>query len=205
MVIYSSTQSHAASKDSTTILLFGDSIVAGYGLANDQTLAVNMKKELDKDGRDVKVINGGVSGDTTSDGLNRLEWTLNQYKPDIVIVALGANDMLRGISPQITKTNLDAMLNILKNKKIKTLLTSVQASVNMGLEYRKAFNDIYPDLAKKYNIKLYPFLLEGLYGHPDLMQSDSIHPNSKGAEEIAKKLILLLIQNKDLYTASDSK
>jgi len=180
--------SHVYAASSTKILLFGDSIVAGYGLTPKESIAPKLEALLRADGHDVSVINGGNSGDTTADGKNRLTWTLDQYQPDVVLVELGANDMLRGIDPATTRANLDSMLTTLKARKVKIILSAVRAPINMGISYSNAFNGIYDDLASKYDVPLYPFLIEKIYGKPTLMQADNMHPNPAGASEIAKEL-----------------
>jgi len=180
--------SHANDKTATTILLFGDSIIAGYGLSKEDSLSVRVEKSLKESGYDVDVINGGVSGDTTSSGRSRLEWTLQKYKPDIVLLALGGNDVLRGFLPDITKQNLDAMLAILKKHNVKVILSEVQAPLNLGLEYKQEFDVIYSNLAKKYNVPLHPFLLENTFGKKIFMQGDQVHPNAEGINIIAKDL-----------------
>ena len=178
--------SHANAKTTTRILLFGDSIIAGYGLAKKDSLSVYLEEAIKKEGYNAAVMNGGVSGDTTSSGRSRLAWTLEKYKPDVVLLALGGNDVLRGFSPKITKQNLDAMLNILKEQNIQVIFSRVQAPLNLGMEYKNKFDSVYLELADKYNIKLYPFLLENTFGNKALMQSDEIHPNADGVKIIAR-------------------
>lgn len=184
---------HAHNQDQLHILLFGDSIVAGYGLEQEEALTTRLNAIFQEEGKSVTAINGGVSGDTTSGGRSRLEWVLNQHQPDIVVVALGGNDVLRGVSPNTTRKNLEAILATLKERDIKVLLSAVRAPMNMGPAYSIAFNRIYPELADQYDVKLYPFLLEGLYGKNDVMQRDGVHPNAKGAEVIARNLATYLI------------
>lgn len=141
----------------------------------------------------INVINGGVSGDTTTGGRNRIKWSLDNYKPDIVILAIGGNDALRGISPDIVYDNLNVMLHLLKSRDIKIVLSSVSAPANMGELYNNKFNTIYVDLANKYKVNLYPFLLQEIFGNPSFMQADGIHPNAKGVEFIANALTDYLI------------
>ena len=169
-------------------MLFGDSIIAGYGLEKEDSLSVKLEVALKNDGYNVEVINGGVSGDTTSSGRSRLEWTLKKHQPDIVLLALGGNDILRGFSSELTKKNLDAMLSMLKEKNVQVILSKVQAPLNLGIEYKQKFDPIYSDLADKYNLPLYSFLLENTFGNKSLMQSDQIHPNAEGIKIIAKGL-----------------
>lgn len=198
IVINVATLFHSYAKDTTSILLFGDSITAGYGLSTDEVLAVRMEAQLTAKSYKVHVINGGVSGDTSGGGRNRLAWTLTRYKPDIVVVALGGNDALRAISPAITRDNLASILALLKEQHIKTLFSAVRAPANLGADYSDNFNRIYPELAQKYNVPLYPFLLTPIYGKPDLMQEDGIHPNAEGVNIIAEKLVYYMIKNKML-------
>ncbi len=177
----------ATAAEIPTVLLFGDSIVAGYGLKKDDALAKKLEASLHRNGVKAKVINGGVSGDTTAAGRNRLTWTLKKHDPDIVLLALGANDMLRGLPPATARSNLDAMLQELtSNPKRRVILSAVVAPDNLGAAYQAEFNQIYPDLAKKYNIALYHFLLQGVYGYADLMLRDGVHPNARGVEVIAE-------------------
>lgn len=172
-----------------TILAFGDSLTAGYGLAPEQGFTHQLEQELNSQGHNVIVVNGGVSGDTTSGGLSRLEWVLASVKPDLVIVELGANDALRGIAPDITRINMAKILSILEKAKIKTLVAGMIAPPNMGEKYGLKFNRIFPELAIEHNDSLYPFFLEGVAGNPELNQSDAMHPNSKGVSVIVKKII----------------
>jgi acyl-CoA thioesterase-1 len=185
---------NALAKDIPSILLFGDSLMAGYGLPAEQSLATRMSSLFKEKGVDVKVISAAVSGDTTSGGRSRLAWTLKEYSPDVVIFGLGANDMLRGISPAITRQNLDAMLaELTKDKAIKVVFSEVSAPVNMGAQYSSQFNGIYPELAKKYDVPTYPFLLSKIYGKADLMLQDGVHPNAAGVEVIANDLVDFLL------------
>ena len=173
----------------TTILAFGDSLTAGYGLAPEHGFSHQLEQQLINKGHMVTVINGGVSGDTTSGGLARLEWVLASAKPDLVILELGANDALRGISPKLTRSNIKEILSILERAKINTLVAGMIAPPNMGDDYGLAFNRIFPELAKEYNDSLYPFFLEGVAGNPKLNQSDAMHPNAEGVTIIVKKII----------------
>jgi acyl-CoA thioesterase-1 len=184
--------SHSYAKDTISILLFGDSIVAGYGLSAKESLAYCLQNILDAKGLKVKVINGGISGNTTNEGKNRLIKTLDQYKPNLVVLALGGNDMLRGIAPNVVKENLDSMLNILNERKIATIFQEVFAPIHMGIEYANEFNKAYEELAEKYKLPLYPFFLKKIYSNPSLMQSDGIHPSAKGIEIIAEDLAMHL-------------
>lgn len=179
---------HAA--DGVTVLAFGDSLTAGYGLDAGTTLPERLETALEAQGLAANVINGGVSGDTTAGGLARLDWMLAGIddRPDLVILALGANDALRGIAPDLTRANLSAIIELLKSRGIPVLLAGMVAPPNMGPDYASRFNAIYGDLAKTYNIPLYPFLLDGVAAHPALNQADGMHPNAAGVGVIVERL-----------------
>lgn len=181
-----------------SILLFGDSIIAGYGLSQQDSLSVQLETFFAQKGLDIKVINGGVSGDTTSGGRGRLEWTLKQSQPDFVFIALGGNDLLRGFQPSLTRENIEAMLSMLKDKKVNVILSSVSAPANLGPEYMLNFNKIYPDLARKYKVQLYPFLLEKVFENKNFMQNDGIHPTAEGIKVIASDMGIYLLDHINL-------
>ena len=178
------------------IALFGDSLMSGYGLEKKFHLSNILENNLYNRGFNVKVINASVSGDTTSGGLNRLNWLLEKRDIDIVVLCLGANDMLRGIKPSLIKQNLNRILKILQEKKIKVLLAGMLSQEIFGEEYKETFDRIYPELAKKFQISFLPFLLDGVALNPELNLSDGKHPNAKGVNLISinleKKLIELL-------------
>ena len=178
------------------IVLFGDSLLAGYGLPAEQHLSVVFQNQLQAKGYKIQVINGSVSGSTSAGGLNRMEWTLQEPGIDLVILGLGANDMLRGISPDATKANLEQMIQMTLSKKIPIILAGMLAPSSHGLAYKKQFDAIYPSLAKQYNLQLIPFLLEGVAMQPQYNQSDGIHPNAEGtklvSDTIEKKILMLL-------------
>lgn len=188
----------AEAKATRTILVFGDSIVAGYGLSEEDALPAQLQAILREKDASITVINGGVSGDTTSGGRGRLNWTLDKHQPDLVILALGGNDVLRGTRPSATKQNIEAMLELLDQRGIKTILSAVEAPANLGPLYRRQFNALYEDAADAYDIPLYPFLLRDTYGQQALMLPDGIHPNAKGAALIARNLAALLEDELDL-------
>lgn len=169
------------------IILFGDSLMAGYGLESADHLNLYLEKDLQSLNIQSSITNASVSGDTTSGGLNRLNWSL-QDDYDLFVLGLGANDMLRGIAPEITKTNLSKIIDAVLDKDIKLLLTGMQAPNSYGSDYQQSFNDIYPNLAEEFKISLYPFLLEGVALIPDLNQSDGKHPNREGIQIISKNL-----------------
>jgi acyl-CoA thioesterase-1 len=169
------------------IILFGDSLMAGYGLDQSNHLDRLLERDLLDQGIVSQITNASVSGDTSSGGLNRLSWSL-QDDYDLFILGLGANDMLRGISPDTTKANLKEIIKIVQKKNISILLTGMQAPSSYGQDYQSSFNSIYPQLAKEYEIFLYPFLLEGVALEPNLNQSDGKHPNEQGIALISKKI-----------------
>jgi len=170
------------------IVGFGDSLMAGYGLGPGEGFTDKLQAALRAKGRDVAVANAGVSGDTTSGGLARLDWSV----PDgtqLVILELGANDMLRGVLPDIPRKNLDEMLAKLKQRKIAVLLAGMRAAPNLGADYQTAFDAIYPKLAAKYDVPLYPFFLDGVAGQPGLRLEDGLHPNSKGVDAMVERIL----------------
>ena len=169
------------------IILFGDSLMAGYGLDSADHLNLYLEKDLQSLNIQSSITNASVSGDTTSGGLNRLNWSL-QDDYDLFVLGLGANDMLRGIAPEVTKTNLSKIIETVLKKDIKILLTGMQAPNSYGSEYQQSFNDVYPTLAEEFQISLYPFLLEGVALIPELNQSDGKHPNKEGIQIISKNL-----------------
>ncbi len=170
------------------IALYGDSLMAGYGLEKEFHLSTILEKSLKEKGFDVNIINASVSGDTTSGGLNRLNWLLENNNIDIVVLCLGANDMLRGIRPSAIKQNLNKIIEILQDKNINILLAGMLAQETLGKEYKTKFDIIYPELAKKFKIAFLPFLLDGVALDPKLNLNDGKHPNSKGVNLISKNL-----------------
>lgn len=181
--------------------MLGDSLTAGYGLHPEQALPARLEAALKAQGRDVVVLNHGVSGDTTAGGLDRLDWMLGE-KPDIVFVELGANDALRGIDPAVTERTLDTIISRLRAAKVTVWLTGMLAPRNLGSDYTEAFDGIYKKLADKYGVPLYPFILEGVAQDPALNQADGIHPNPKGVDVIVQRLLPFVTRNLDLYAAS---
>ena len=170
------------------IVLFGDSLMAGYGLNKEDHLSTVLESELIKQGYDLKVINASVSGDTTAGGLNRIDWTLSEKNIGILVLSLGANDMLRGINPLETKKNLEEIIKTTLNKKINLILAGMIAPTSHGFSYKKKFDKIFPDLAKKFKIELIPFLLEGVAMKPEFNLSDGIHPNEEGTIIMSRTL-----------------
>jgi len=170
------------------VLLFGDSLMAGYGLPSDQHLSVVLENDLRKSGHEIKVINGSVSGSTSSGGLNRVDWTLSEPDIDLMILGLGANDMLRGINPSETKKNLENIILTAKDKNIEIVLAGMYAPTTHGVNYKNDFDNIYTSLSKKYDLALIPFLLEGVALNPELNQSDGMHPNYEGTLVVSKTI-----------------
>jgi len=170
------------------LLVLGDSLAAGYGLAAEEAFPAQLEKALRQAGHDVTVINAGVSGDTTAGGLSRLDWALAD-KPHLVLVELGGNDALRGLPPEETRANLDAILEHLGKAGVKILLAGMQAPRNLGEQYTTAFNRVYPQLAKQHRVTLYPFFLDGVALEPALNQADGIHPNARGVAVIVARIL----------------
>jgi len=167
--------------------------MAGYGLDRSNHLDRLLEKDLLQQGILSQITNASVSGDTSNGGLNRLNWSL-QEDYDLFILGLGANDMLRGISPETTKSNLEEIIKTVKKKNISILLTGMQAPSSYGQDYQSSFNSIYPQLADEYQIFLYPFFLEGVALNTKLNQSDGKHPNSRGIALISKKIAEKIIK-----------
>lgn len=171
------------------VVAFGDSLTAGYGLPVEDGFVPQLQAWLQAQGKDVEVVNAGVSGDTTSGGLARVDWVLGEGA-DLVILELGANDMLRGVDPAVTRENLDNILQNITGRGMKVLVAGMLAPPNYGDAYRNDFDAIYPDLAEKYGVDLYPFFLaglgqaDGLVAFYNLLQEDGMHPNAEGVELI---------------------
>lgn len=175
---------------SKIIVFFGDSLTAGYGLDDVENAFPGLiQQKIDSLGLKYKVVNSGISGETTSGGKNRIDWVLNE-KPDVFILELGANDGLRGVNLSETKNNLQFIINAVKTKYLDTkiVLVGMQIPPNMGQDYTSEFKNIFPDLAKKNNLTLVPFLLENVGGIPSLNQSDGIHPTKEGHKILAKNV-----------------
>lgn len=170
------------------LLVLGDSLAAGYGLAAEESFPAQLEKALLQAGYHLKVINAGVSGDTTAGGLARLSWALADA-PHLVIVELGGNDALRGLPPEETAANLDAILQHLTANGTSVLLAGMRAPRNMGKEYTAAFDQVFPTLARKYQVAFYPFFLDGVALVPFLNQPDGIHPNAAGVAVIVSRIL----------------
>ncbi|MFY9836027.1 MAG: arylesterase [Xanthobacteraceae bacterium] len=181
---------HAESPIQTPIhvVALGDSLTAGLGLAVKQGFVPRLQAALAARGVIADIANAGVSGDTASDGLARLDWSVPQGT-DAVIVELGANDMLRGIDPRVTRNALDTMLTRLAERHIAVMLCGMKAAPNLGAEYGKAFDSIYPDLSAKHGVLLYPFFLDGVAADAALIQTDGLHPNAAGVDVIVGRIL----------------
>lgn len=168
------------------IVALGDSLFAGYGLNPGESYPARLEAALRAKGVNARIANAGVSGDTTAGGLQRLTFTLGSQPspPDLVLISLGGNDMLRGLPPEQTRANLDAILAELDRRKIPAVLMGMLAPPNLGPDYAARFNPIYPSLAKKHGAKLVPFFLQAIIDKPDLRQADHIHPTARGVEAV---------------------
>lgn len=171
-----------------SLMLYGDSLMAGYGLPPQDGFAAQLSAALAADGYAVEIVNASVSGDTSAAALGRLDWSLAE-RPDAVLLGLGGNDMLQGLSPPHLADNLDAILARLKVERIPVLLLGMQASPGLGSEYVSSFNAVYPDLAQKYGIPLYGFFLDGVALDNRLNQADGIHPNAAGVRKIVERVL----------------
>lgn len=181
----------AATKEAEFLIVaFGDSLYAGYGLDQKEGFAPELQAALTAAGKDVRVHNAGVSGDTTAAGLRRMDFVLDSLsrKPDLVILGLGGNDLLRGLKPVDTRTNMEAMVQKLEERGIAVMLTGMLAPPNLGAAFSDEFNVIYPALAKKYDVALYPFFMAGVVGNPDLFLPDGLHPTAEGIDIIVGKV-----------------
>jgi acyl-CoA thioesterase-1 len=172
------------------IVAYGDSLMAGYNLRPGEGFAPQLQKALRARGHDVRVVSAAVSGDTTAAGRQRLGWVMGGLKttPDLVILGLGANDMLRGLPPAEAKRNLDAMIAEFSRRGVKVLIAGMLAAPNLGPGYAKAFNTMYPALAKKHAAPLYPFFMRGVVANQALLLGDGMHPNPKGVATIVRNI-----------------
>ncbi|MTI03144.1 arylesterase [Roseibium sp. RKSG952] len=183
----------AATAEPVVIAALGDSLTQGYGLIEDDGLVPQLGRWLDAQGADVRLINAGVSGDTTAGGASRVEWTLTP-EVDGMIVALGGNDLLRGIAPEVSRANLDKILNAADKAEVEVLLVGMEAPGNYGPDYKQAFDSMYPELAQKYDTLFVDSFFVGLEAEGDpgavsqYMQSDGIHPNAQGVALIVENL-----------------
>lgn len=178
---------HISHVQARTITMLGDSITAGYGLGIGQDLASRLEQHLRRHDPTLKMMNHGLSGDTTAGGLARLHIVLND-KPQLMLLALGSNDALRGLPPSFVKQNLQSIIEQCQQKNLPVFLIGARAPKNWGPNYEQEFQNIFIDLAKRYKLPFYPFLLEGVALQPSLNQQDMLHPNAKGVEKIVEQL-----------------
>ncbi|WP_429814676.1 arylesterase [Ensifer sp. B1-9] len=180
--------SSTARAETISLVGFGDSLMAGYQLPPQDAFPTRLEKALKEKGLDVTIANAGVSGDTSSGGLARIDWSVPDGTKG-VILELGANDALRGIPPEATRKNIEAMITRLKDRGIAVLLAGMMAPPNMGADYAARFNPIYPELAEKYGLELYPFFLDGVVTEAKLKLEDGIHPNGDGVGVMVEKAL----------------
>ena len=180
-------------QDPIKIMLYGDSLMAGYGLPQKDNLASELSREIKSNDSTISFINASISGNTSKNGLSRVDWSLGD-NPNIVILCLGANDMLRGLDPSLTKNNLDSIINKFINNNAIIILAGMQSPESMGPKYKKEFDAIYPDLSSQYNLIFMPFLLEGVALEKELLQADFKHPNAKGIRVMADNLNPYILQ-----------
>ena len=183
------TSEDSKAEEVPVVLFFGTSLTAGLGLDTTEAYPALIQKKMDSLGMDYSVVNAGLSGETTASGLNRLDWVFKQ-NVDVLVIELGANDGLRGVSLKETKSNLEQIINTAreKNPEVKIILAGMQIPPNMGEEYTSEFRSLFPDLAEQYNLELIPFLLEGVAGDPKLNQEDVIHPTAEGQQILANNV-----------------
>lgn len=180
-------------QDPIKIMLYGDSLMAGYGLPQKDNLASELSREIKSNDSTISFINASISGNTSKNGLSRVDWSLGD-NPNIVILCLGANDMLRGLDPSLTKNNLDSIINKFLNNNAIIILAGMQSPESMGPKFKKEFDAIYPDLSAQYNLIFMPFLLEGVALEKELLQADFKHPNAKGIRVMADNLKPYILQ-----------
>ncbi len=181
----------ASAADPFRIVGFGDSLMAGYQLEAGQSFPEKLEAALKANSHDVVIANAGVSGDTTAGGLSRLDWSVPD-ETDLVILELGANDMLRGIPPELTEKNLVSMIERLRERDIDVLLVGMLAAPNLGRDYGEAFEAIYPRLAETYELPLYPLFLDGVAAERSLMLGDGMHPNAEGVDRMVERFLPLM-------------
>jgi acyl-CoA thioesterase-1 len=169
-----------------TIVALGDSLTAGLGVAEDQAYPAQLARRLQADGYNYQVVNAGVSGETSSGARSRIAWVISSLKPDIVILETGANDGLRGLDPELLKTNLDTLVGFMKARDIQVVLAGMQMLPNLGPDYTRAFSQIYPWIAEKHDVIFIPFFLEGVAGSDTLNQPDKLHPTADGYTRIVE-------------------
>lgn len=174
--------------DRPIILAFGDSLTEGYGLEKSQSYPALLQKRIDEAGLRYRVVNAGISGDTTSGGLSRIEVALNLGQVEFMVLELGPNDMLRGGDLKLARANLEGMIKAAKAKNVTVILAGMLAPPDRGVEYATEFANIYKELSAKYKLALIPFFLDGVAGKPELNQADGMHPNSQGARIVTENV-----------------
>ena len=179
--------SNVYAENSLRVMLYGDSLMAGYGLTQNENLASELTRNFKESTPSLTFINASISGNTSKNGLSRVDWSLED-KPNIVILCLGANDMLRGLDPALTNNNLDEIITKFKKNNVIVILAGMLSPESMGPDYQSAFDSIYPELSKKHSLIFMPFLLEGVALEKALLLADYKHPNAKGIEVIATNL-----------------
>lgn len=170
------------------LLVLGDSLTAGYGLPAEQAFPMRLQDWLKRNGVDVTVVNAGVSGDTSAGGLARLDWAIGATPPDFALVELGANDGLRGLPPAGMESNLDKIVTRLKARGVKVLLAGMYAPRNFGRDYAAEYDAVFPRVAQRHQVPLYPFFLDGAATDPAFNQPDGLHPNARGVEAIVERI-----------------
>jgi acyl-CoA thioesterase-1 len=177
----------SSAQEKKTILIFGDSIAAGYGIEPQQAFPALIQNKIDSAGMNYEVINGGLSGETSAGGLRRISWVL-QRNIDVMILELGGNDGLRGIDLSSTKENLQQIIDkaLAKNPNMEIIIAGMQVPPNLGTDYTKEFQELYPDLARKNNLPIIPLILDKVGGRDQFMQPDQIHPNAEGHQIVAE-------------------
>jgi len=188
MFVVATAPDSAAQTRPLRIVALGDSLTAGYGLPESAAFPVVLERALKARGHHVEVVNAGVSGDTASGGLERLDWSVPDGT-DGVIVELGANDMLRGVDPSVTRRAIKTIVTRLEQRGIPVMLTGMYASRNLGPDYVQRFDPIYPDIAREHGLVLYPFFLDGVVGNRALNLADGIHPSAQGVEVIVERIL----------------
>ena len=180
-------------QDPIKIMLYGDSLMAGYGLSQKENLSSELTRSFEENSPSVRFINASISGNTSKNGLSRVEWSLGD-NPSIVILCLGANDMLRGLDPLLTSNNLDLIISKFINNNSVIVLAGMKSPESMGANYQLAFDSIYPELANKYDLILMPFLLEGIALEKEMLLTDYKHPNANGIKVMASNLKPFIIE-----------
>ena len=188
LVLFMATAANPARAAPLELVVLGDSLSSGYGLAPTEGFAIVLEKALQDEGLDIRILNAGVAGDTSAQGLARLDWSVPEGT-QAVIVELGANDALRGKDPADTENALDEILTRLKARGIAVLLAGMLAPPNMGADYEARFNPIFPRLAEKHGVLFYPFFLKNVAGNRELNQDDGMHPNAQGVQKIVNGIL----------------